>query len=273
MQPGALDASHRDEGASLLSERMKSIATLTNGSPSSIGNLRYKRAQIKIKMRGFEREFERQHGWRPGPADKREDSDYAKLKRELKRVEAALRIVRGVHDDGAGKRAALRDIAMQSKRAEIAGQDRSGTLTWRNASSPDVRAHHGAPYRTRGPHVPRPLSDFVADSSSAATTAANPLPSEGGGEETRVDASPPAIEAAGAAVRPNTTLARDRSQPSVSNAPPLRTLLPQGTREGASAGILRGSAHRFYSVMARLLTFSHSPLAAPRRPQARAPAG
>ena len=83
----------------------------------TIGELRNRRAAVKMNMRAWERDFEHEHGWRPGPADKREDGDYARLKRELKRIDAALRLVRGVHDDGAGKRAALRDFTMQSRRS------------------------------------------------------------------------------------------------------------------------------------------------------------
>ena len=66
-----------------------------------------------------QRDFQRLHGWRPGPADKREDSDFARLKRELRRVDAALRLVRGVHDDGLGQKLALRDFALQTKREMV----------------------------------------------------------------------------------------------------------------------------------------------------------
>ena len=86
---------------------MAVVDQLTAEQPSiAIGNLRNQRALLKVHMRNFERQFERQHGWRPGPADKREDSEYVHLRRELKRIDAALRLVRGVHDDGAGRRAA-----------------------------------------------------------------------------------------------------------------------------------------------------------------------
>lgn len=93
---------------------LTNLASLASDHPTiTISNLRNQRAELARKIRSFEREFERLHGWRPGPADKREDSEYAQLKRELRRVDAALRLVRGVHDDGAGKRAALRDFTMQ----------------------------------------------------------------------------------------------------------------------------------------------------------------
>jgi hypothetical protein len=94
----------------------------------AIGNLRNQRMQLKNQMRVFERNFEYQHGWRPGPIDKREDTEYARLTRELKRCDAALRLARGVHngptvhDGGAGRKAALRDYAMSSMREPPRGQ-------------------------------------------------------------------------------------------------------------------------------------------------------
>ena len=94
----------------------------------AIGNLRNQRVQLKNQMRAFERNFEYQHGWRPGPIDKREDAEYARLTRELKRCDAALRLARGVHngptvhDGGAGRKAALRDYAMSSMREPPRGQ-------------------------------------------------------------------------------------------------------------------------------------------------------
>ena len=100
----------------------------------AIGNLRNQRVLLKSQMRAFERNFEYQHGWRPGPIDKREDAEYARLTRELKRCDAALRLARGVHngptvhDGGAGRKAALRDYAM-SQRAFPSGPRSSATLT------------------------------------------------------------------------------------------------------------------------------------------------
>ena len=100
------------------------VQRMTEEHPSlTLGELRNKRAALKMHMRHWERFFEREHGWRPGPADKREDPDYDQLRRALRRVDAALRLVRGVHDDGAGRKAALRDVALHSKR-EVAHEQR-----------------------------------------------------------------------------------------------------------------------------------------------------
>ena len=57
----------------------------------TVGELRNKRAVVKNCMRIWEKSFEQMHGWRPGPADMREDGDYSRLKRALRRVDAALR--------------------------------------------------------------------------------------------------------------------------------------------------------------------------------------
>ena len=97
----------------------------------------------------------RMHGWRPGPADKREDPDYTRLKRALRRVEAALRLVRGVHDDGAGRQAALRDFALQSQRtASSARVGRGGTGARRRVQG--ASRVPLSPLRLRGTHPAPP---------------------------------------------------------------------------------------------------------------------
>ena len=50
---------------------------------------------------------------RQGPAPR---VDVAQLRRELKRVDATLRLVRGVHEDGAGRRAASATMAGRRER-------------------------------------------------------------------------------------------------------------------------------------------------------------
>ena len=119
----------------LVARAASSPAPWESEHPSvAIGNLRNQRVLLKSQMRAFERNFEYQHGWRPGPIDKREDAEYARLTRELKRCDAALRLARGVHngptvhDGGAGRKAALRDYAM-SQRAFPSGPRSSATLT------------------------------------------------------------------------------------------------------------------------------------------------
>ena len=113
----------------LVARAASSPAPWESEHPSvAIGNLRNQRVLLKSQMRAFERNFEYQHGWRPGPIDKREDAEYARLTRELKRCDAALRLARGVHngptvhDGGAGRKAALRDYAMSSMREPPRGQ-------------------------------------------------------------------------------------------------------------------------------------------------------
>ncbi len=106
------------------------------GQNVTIGELRNRRATLRVHMRMWERAFERVHGWRPGPADKREDIDYARLKRELRRVDAGLRLVRGVHDDdGMGKRAALIDYGLKARLA-YGGKDGEASPTAARARSP-----------------------------------------------------------------------------------------------------------------------------------------
>lgn len=118
----------------------------------TVGELRNKRAAVKNSMRIWERSFERMHGWRPGPADKREDPDYTRLKRALRRVEAALRLVRGVHDDGAGRQAALRDFALQSQRTASSARGKR----WHGGHADAYRAHHASRYRRSDFEEPTP---------------------------------------------------------------------------------------------------------------------
>jgi hypothetical protein len=125
----------------------------------AIGNLRNQRMQLKNQMRVFERNFEYQHGWRPGPIDKREDTEYARLTRELKRCDAALRLARGVHngptvhDGGAGRKAALHDYAMSSMREPPRGQRAFPSDPHSSATLTAAALHHLAAVGNDGDDV------------------------------------------------------------------------------------------------------------------------